>query len=108
MKTRNYLSVTVTALIGLMFGSFAGTVNLANVTGAMTIADGTTLKGTLGSNSKISIAAGAKVTLNGVTISRSGDWAGLTCLGNATLTLENSSVIYGAASRCRIPTDKRS
>lgn len=86
------------AAFGLAFGVSAATVNLDNVTDAITIADGTTLKGTLGGNHKISIAAGAKVTLKGVTISRPGARAGLTCLGNATLTLENSNVISGGAS----------
>ena len=98
MKKRKYLFMMFTATIGLMFGLFAGTVNLADVTGATTIADGTTIKGTLGGNHKISIAAGAKVTLNGVTITTSGSRAGLTCLGNATITLKGNNVVNGGTS----------
>ena len=106
MKTRKYLFMMFTATIGLMFGLFAGTVNLADVTGATTIADGTTIKGTLGGNHKISIAAGAKVTLNGVTITTSGSRAGLTCLGNATITLKGNNVVNGGTSD--YPGDRKS
>lgn len=54
------------------------------------------LIGTLGENVKISIAAGATVTLDGVSINAgggwtSGDYAGITCLGDATINLANGT-----------------
>ena len=69
--------------------------HLAALTGAYTAQDGETLTGTLAGNYKISIAAGATVTLNGVTIERgfssSCKWAGITCNGDATITLAAGS-----------------
>ncbi len=55
-----------------------------------------TLTGTLGANVKISIADGATVTLDGVSINANGTWengnfAGITCLGNATLVLKDDT-----------------
>lgn len=54
-----------------------------------------TLTGTLGANVKISIAAGATVTLDGVTINGTNNesyrWAGITCLGNVTITLKDGT-----------------
>ena len=67
--------------------------DLSTITRNFTAYDGATLTGTLGSNVKISIANGATVTLNGVTIN-GGDhynpdysWAGINCLGDATIIL---------------------
>ena len=53
-----------------------------------------TLTGTLGANVKISIAAGATVTLDNVTINgaNEGDWAGITCEGDATLILKDGTM----------------
>ena len=58
--------------------------------------DGETLTGTLKENVKISIAAGATVTLAGVSINadgkrNTGGYAGLTCLGDATIILKDGS-----------------
>ena len=60
--------------------------------------NGDTLTGTLDANNypvKISIAAGATVTLDGVTINGTNNesyrWAGITCLGNVTITLKNGT-----------------
>ena len=47
-------------------------VNLAGVTTDTVIQDGQTLTGTLGTNVKISIADGATVTLDGVSINADG------------------------------------
>ena len=59
--------------------------------------NGETLYGKLGSNVKISIANGATVTLNNVTISGTNDsyWAGITCAGDATITLEGTNTVKG-------------
>ena len=69
------------------------TLDLSTVTADTTVADGFTITGTLANNVKISIADGATVTLKNASINAdgtwtSGDYAGLNCLGDATITLE--------------------
>ena len=81
-------------------GPTAKTIDLSTVTADTTVADGYTITGTLGANVKISIADGATVTLKDVTIKgiNSGDsykWAGLTCAGDATITLEGTNTVKG-------------
>ena len=71
-------------------------VDLSTVTADTTVANGFTITGTLANNVKISIADGATVTLKNASINAegtwtSGDYAGLTCLGDATITLEEES-----------------
>ena len=65
--------------------------------------DGETLTGTLASNVKISIADGATVTLKDANINGSGTWssgnyAGITCEGDATIILEGTNKVQGFAS----------
>ena len=78
--------------------------DLAHITSESTEAfatatDGMTITGTLGVNKKISIADGATVTLDGVTIngtkSNSYQWAGITCLGDATIILSGTNTVKG-------------
>jgi len=61
-----------------------------------TAVDGETLYGTLVNNVKISIADGATVTLDGITINGVNndtyEWAGLTCLGDATIILKDGTM----------------
>lgn len=87
------------AMIGLVASTYAATLDLANLPDSTTVLDGTTLTGTLSNNYKICIEEGATVTLSNVTISRprssSCRWAGLTCLGDATLILEGDNTIKG-------------
>jgi len=64
--------------------------------------DGEVLTGTLANNVKISIADGATVTLKDVDINGSGTWtsgdyAGITCAGDATITLEGTNTVKGFA-----------
>lgn len=71
--------------------------DLSRVTSNFTAVDGDELRGTLGENHKISIADGATVTLSGVNINGSGTWssgdyAGLTCLGDATINLADGTI----------------
>ena len=73
-------------------------INLANVTADTTVPNGWTVTGTFKdyySPHKISIADGATVTLDGVDINSSGwssgNYAGLTCLGDATIILKNGT-----------------
>lgn len=67
-------------------------VKLDKITGDITLRDGDTATGTLGGNYKITIADGATVTLDGVTINGTNSddylWAGITCLGDATIVLK--------------------
>ena len=71
-------------------------VNLANITEYTMVADGKIITGTLAANVKVSIADGATVTLRDVTINGgTGDWAGLTCLGNATIIIEGANSVTG-------------
>ena len=73
--------------------------NLSTINADYTASDGETLTGTLGANVKISIAAGATVMLDGVTIDREDAYdyhfAGLTCLGNATIFLNGTNTVKG-------------
>lgn len=66
-----------------------------------TATDGMTIYGTLGVgvNKKISIADGATVTLNNATINGTNNssckWAGITCLGDATIILSGTNTVKG-------------
>ncbi len=70
---------------------------LSGITAATTIPNGAILTGTLSGNHKISIADGATVTLRDAHINGSHNdntaFAGLTCLGDATLILEGESTV---------------
>ena len=74
-------------------------VDLSTLTGDYEAQNGDILTNTLGGNYKISIAPGAKVTLNGVTINGVNDeqynWAGLTCEGDATIILVGTNSVKG-------------
>lgn len=64
---------------------------LTENTGDVTLHDGTILTGTGGAYTHVCIADGATVTLSGITLNGnnwgSTPWAGITCLGDATLIL---------------------
>ena len=71
-----------------------------STTPAHTAQDGEILTGTLGNNVQISIADGATVTLNGVSINAEGNWtdgnyAGITCEGDATIILKGTNTVKG-------------
>lgn len=70
-------------------------LDLSLVTANTTVPDGVTVTGTLGGNYKISIVDGAIVTLDNVTINRgsssSWQWAGLNCIGDATIILADGT-----------------
>lgn len=73
-----------------------GLINISTLTSAYTAQNGDLLFGTLAHNIKISIAAGATVTLDNVVINGTNHadykWAGITCLGDATIVLKDGSV----------------
>ena len=99
MRRLNTICAICAATIGLAANTFAATLDLANLPDSTTILDGTTLTGTLSYDYKICIEEGATVTLSNVTIDRphnsSCRWAGLTCLGDATLILEGDNTVNG-------------
>ena len=74
-------------------------VNLGSLAADVTVADGYVITGTLSGNYKVSIADGATVTLRDATIDGVDDlgclWAGITCLGDATIILEGENAIRG-------------
>ena len=73
------------------------TVDLSTLTADYEAQDGDKLTGTLSGNKKISIAAGATVMLDGVTINgtSSSNWAGLTLAGDATIILAGENSVKG-------------
>ena len=74
---------------------FLTITNLATITSDYTAQDNEVLFGELGRNVKISIADNANVTLRGITINGANSWqygwAGLTCLGDAKIILEDGT-----------------
>jgi len=80
--------------------SAAPATDLSTISSDYEVKNGEVLTGTLGSNVKISIADGATVTLKDVDINGSGTWksgeyAGITCAGNATIILEGTNSVKG-------------
>ena len=66
------------------------------VTEDMTAINGDVLNGKLSSSRKISIADGATVVLDGVVLDGGPDmWAGITCLGDATIILNGDNTVRG-------------
>ena len=127
MTNLNTYDVTFTATVGsdtytatktgykLAAGKYYATeltmsklTNLSSISGTeYTVQDGEVLTGTLASNVKISIAAPVApattttvtlkdVTINGVN-STDYKWAGITCEGDATITLEGTNTVKGFA-----------
>ena len=77
--------------------------HLSAIAADFTANNGDVLTGTPASNMKISIADGATVTLKDVNINGSGTWtsgsyAGITCEGDATITLEGTNTVKGFAN----------
>ncbi len=71
-------------------------IDLSKVTEDLTLQDGDVVTGTLNADVKISIAPGATVTLRNVNITAgtnnfSYQWAGLSCIGNATIILADGT-----------------
>ena len=75
-------------------------VDLSKLKGDYVAQNGDVLTGTIGGDYKISIADGATVKLKNASIWKKNEnneymWAGITCLGDATLVLEMNNVLYG-------------
>ena len=79
-------------------------IDLSKLTADCTAQNGDMLTGKLGNNYQVSIAAGATVTLNGASINYdsypvlSGAFAGITCLGNATIIISGTDYVKGLNS----------
>jgi len=71
--------------------------DLSTLTADYTAHDGEVLTGELGGNYKISIAAGATVILQDVTINGTDDsrWAGISCIGDATINIKGTNNVKG-------------
>ena len=75
-------------------------VSLSSLSNNYEAKNGDILTGTLANNVKISIAAGATVILDSVSINADGTWttgdhAGITCLGDATINLVGTNTVTG-------------
>ena len=76
----------------------AATINLANITGDTTLNNGDVATGTLAGDHKISVAAGATVTLRNAVIEKNTGWACINCIGNATIVLEGENTLHPLAA----------
>ena len=88
-------------------------IDLSTLTGNYEAKNNDILTGTLNGNYKITIKDGATVTLHGVTIEGENDdnyaWAGITCLGDATINLVAKNIVKGFDSEypgIYVPVDK--
>ena len=72
-------------------------VKLDELTGDITLLDGDIVTGTLEGNKKISVAAGATITLKdaNITLDGSAGYAAITPLGDATILLEGENSVKG-------------
>ena len=87
---------TATCVVTVTAAPVGNIIDLATVTAATTIQDGYTVTGKLAAKVKISIADGATVTLDGVSINAegtwdTGDWAGITCGDGSTIILKDGT-----------------
>ena len=98
----------------LFGGAFTKTIDLASVSSnlpvgsELMVTNGLTLTGELSGYHKISIAPGATVTLSGATIPGWDDdynmpWAGITCLGDATIVLADGTTNSVKGYHCDFP-----
>ena len=75
------------------------TVNLSDLTGIYTAQNGDVLTGTLSGGYQVRIYSGATVSLKDATILGGNDddkpWAGITCLGDATIILSGTNSVKG-------------
>ena len=101
MGEKSALAITDATLDGKVYNvnktqAVSNVVDLSTVTENITVEDGLTVTGKLAANVKISIADGATVTLDGITIMgvtglHEYEWAGINCLGDATIILKDGT-----------------
>ena len=90
------------AVLFIAFAAKGATVTLTSGTGEVTLQDNDVLTGTGGSETHVTIAAGATVTLRDVAITAISKeweaghfWAGITCKGDATIVLQGANAVKG-------------
>ena len=93
LAVNNQYTINVTMTTGT-------TTDLSSLSADHTAQNGETLTGTLAASRKISIAAGATVILKNVDINygtplTASSYAGITCLGNATLIISGTDYVKG-------------
>ncbi len=80
-------------------GTNGATVDLSTIKAAYIAQDGDLLTGKLGANVKVSIADCATITLKDAAIDgvnlENCEWAGISCLGDATIILEGMNYVKG-------------
>ena len=87
-------------------------ITLTSETGALELSNGDILTGTGGADTHVTIANGATVTLQDVTINSidSGNaWAGITCAGDASIIIEGTNTVKGSNNfnaGVHVPGDK--
>ena len=97
-STDNYVYEKTTAKYTL---NIYRLIDLSTLTADFTAKDNYILTGTLAGNYKISIADNANIELKDATINSADvnndnyPWAGLTCLGNATITITGTNTVKG-------------
>ncbi len=89
------LSMTLLVMLLTATMAWAKNVDLSTLTENYEVQNGDVLTGTLSANVKVTIANSATMTLSGVSINANGTWngeyAGLTCAGNATIVLADGT-----------------
>ena len=93
----------VTGVINTSPYTYVPELDLSTVTSDITVTQPRVITGTLGTKAKISIADGVNVTLKNVNINGSNTWtngnySGISCLGDVTITLEGTNVVKGLNS----------
>ena len=92
----NGLFYEITANMAMVWDGDLAKITSESTEEFATATDGMTITGTLGVNKKISIADGATVTLDNASINATGSWstgnyAGITCNGDATIILKDGT-----------------
>lgn len=86
--------------IAMTVNTTSNILDLSTVTANTTLTDGCIAFGTLANEVKISIADGATVTLDNASINAAGTWttgdyAGITCVGDANIILSGTNTVKG-------------
>ncbi len=93
------LAATATSATFPLYAAPEDVVSLTAESGDITLQNGQTLTGTGGASTHVVIAHGATVTISNATIvaenEGDGQWAGVTCLGDATIILKGDNAVGG-------------
>ena len=105
MKRLPIAAIAALFALATAFPTAAKSETLIEATGEVTLSDGDVLTGTCGSETHVSIAAGATVTLRDVNITaipqdQAHMWPGINCEGSATIILEGANAVKGGYEGC--------